>query len=134
LTTESGARRGTPKEQFMKSLIITYVLTYGGALVSLFKPFVGLLIYVCFAIIKPDVIWHWSVPPGNYSRIVAIALLVGWALKGCGNWGLGKARAIVGLLLAFLVWSAVCALSAREPGVAFLWVEDLLKIVLPFLV
>ena len=38
----------------MKGLIFTYLLTYGGAAVSLFRPFTGLLIYVCFAIIKPD--------------------------------------------------------------------------------
>ena len=40
----------------------------GGA----FRPFVGLLIYFCFAILKPDALWSWSVPPGNYSRTIAI--------------------------------------------------------------
>src|SRR5262249_25818109 len=115
----------------MKSLIFTYLLTYGGALVSLFNPFVGLLIYICFAIIKPDVIWWWSVPQGNYSRIVAIALLVGWSLNGFGNWRLGRAKGVVGLLLAFLVWSAVCSAAAQYPSIAFIWVEDLVKIVLP---
>jgi putative inorganic carbon (hco3(-)) transporter len=122
------------ENQRMKSLVFTYLLTYGGALVSLFNPFVGLLIYVCFAIIKPDVIWFWSVPQGNYSRIVAVALLAGWVLNGCGNWAMGRARAIVLLLLAFLAWSAVCSVTAQDPQTAFLWVETLFKIVLPFLV
>ena len=37
-----------------KGLIFTYVVTYGGALVSLYKPYVGLLIYVCFALSSFD--------------------------------------------------------------------------------
>ena len=69
----------------MKGLIFTYVLTYGGALLAVFNPYVGLLIYVCFAIIKPEAMWHWNVPIGNYSRIVAIGLLLGWLLNGMGN-------------------------------------------------
>src|SRR4051812_8167900 len=105
-------------------------MAYGGALVSLFNPFVGVLIYVGFAILKPDVIWWWPVPQGNYSRIIGIALLVGWVLKGCGNWKLGKAWSIVALLLAFLGWSAVCATVASDSQAAFTWVEDLIKIVL----
>ena len=46
----------------MKGLLFTYLLTYGGAVVSLFRPFHGLLIYICFAIIKPEALWYWSVP------------------------------------------------------------------------
>ena len=72
--------------------LFTYLLTYGGSLAALFNPFVGLLVYVCFAIIKPEVMWFWSVPPGNYSRIIAISLLIGWALKGFGGWQFGRAR------------------------------------------
>ena len=66
----------------MKGLIFTYLLTYGGAAASLFNPFIGLLVYVAFAILRPESLWHWSVPEGNYSRIVAIALLIGWARRG----------------------------------------------------
>ena len=73
----------------MKGLLLTYALTFGGAVISLYRPFYGLLIYVSFAILRPESLWHWSVPAGNYSRIVAIAVLIGWALKGFGNWRLG---------------------------------------------
>jgi len=41
----------------MKGLIFTYCLTYGGALVSFLDPFTGLLVYICFAILKPDYLW-----------------------------------------------------------------------------
>jgi putative inorganic carbon (HCO3(-)) transporter len=118
----------------MKGLILTWVLCYGGAFVSLFQPFVGLLVYVCFALIKPESVWYWSVRGGNYSRIVAIALLLGWVLQGCGDWRLGKARAIVFALLGFWLWLALGAAQATDPEVAWTAVEALSKIFLPFVV
>jgi putative inorganic carbon (HCO3(-)) transporter len=118
----------------MKGLVFTYLLTYGGALVALFNPYLGLLIYICFAIIKPESLWYWSVPEGNYSRIVALALLAGWAFKGLGQWRLGKAAGVVAALLAYLAWSIFSAVQAVEPGLAWKSVEELAKVVLPFLV
>ena len=96
----------------MKGLLFTYLMTYGGALASLFNPYIGLLIYICFAIIKPESLWYWSVPAGNYSRIVALALLVGWALQGFGDWRFGRAKGVVIALVGFLGWSMLGYLLA----------------------
>lgn len=118
----------------MKGLIFTYALTYGGAFASLFNPYYGLLIYVCFAIIKPESLWYWSVPQGNYSRIIAIALLVGWAINGFGSWKFGRAKGIVFALLGFWIWAGISALQAANEELAFTFLENMAKIVLPFLV
>lgn len=120
----------------MKGLIFTYVLTYGGAVVSLFDPFKGLLIYICFAIIKPESLWHWSVPEGgNYSRVVAISLLIGWSLRGFGGWHFGKAAPTVAAIIGFFCWSALSApFAAADSSAAWNQVEEYAKIVLPFLV
>lgn len=118
----------------MKGLLFTYALTYGGAVVSLFNPFIGLLIYICFAIIKPESLWHWSVPAGNYSRIIAIALLVGWAANGFGNWNIGRARAVLWALLGYMVWFALSAAQAYNSAVSWNVTEATAKIVLPFVV
>ncbi len=118
----------------MKGLIFTYLLTYGGAAASLFNPFAGLLVYVCFSIIKPESLWHWSVGQGNYSRIVAIALLAGWALKGFGNRSFGKAGGIVVALLGFWIWAAVGTTFSIDQKRSLAFLEALSKIVLPFLV
>src|SRR5438552_14025074 len=67
-------------------LALTYLLTFGGAVVGLFNPFLGLLIYIGFAILKPESLWYWSVPEANYSRIVASSLLVGWLMQQFGRW------------------------------------------------
>lgn len=118
----------------MLGLIFTYILTYGGALASLLNPYIGLLIYICFSIIRPESMWYWSVEPGNYSRIVAIALLVGWILRNLGDWNLGKAWWVTISLFAFWGWSIFSALFASNQEVAWGFVESLTKIVLPFLV
>lgn len=115
-------------------LLFTYLLTYGGSAVAVFRPWYGLLIYVLFATIRPESLWFWSVPPGNYSRIIAIALLVGWAINGFGNRKFGRAFAIAGCLVGFWVWAAVSTTTAYDPQVALGFLESKGKIVLPFVV
>lgn len=118
----------------MKGLIATYLLTYGGALCSLINPFIGLLIYVCFAIIRPESMWHWSVPDGNYSRIVAIGLLIGWALHGFGQWRFGRGTLPTTMLIGFWCWAALSGLQAPDSARAWGFLESLGKIILPFVV
>ena len=118
----------------MKGLIFTYALCYGGAVVSLFNPFVGLLIYVCFAIIKPESLWYWSVPRGNYSRIIAVALLLGWARDKIRDWRFGKAAGVAAAFAGLWLWSVVSALAAPDQERAWFFVETVFKILLPFVV
>ncbi len=59
----------------MLGFIFTYVTTFVGAFVALFNPFVGLLVYICLAIITPAAMWSWSIgPEEHFSKIVAIAI------------------------------------------------------------
>jgi O-antigen ligase len=119
----------------MSGLIFTYCLTWGGAAAALFNPFFGLLVYVVFAILKPDGIWHWAVPRGgNYSRIVGIGMLIGWALNGFGSWNLGKARGMVIAIALFMMWSIFSAMQATDPDKGWDFVDNMLKIVIPIVV
>ncbi len=120
----------------MKGLLFTYALTYGGAVVSLFNPFYGLLIYFCFAIVRPESMWYWSLPRGGqYSRIVAIALLIGWAGRGFGDWRFGRGGAIVYCMIGFWLWAIASTLfAATNTDVGFTFVENQAKVLLPFLV
>jgi probable O-glycosylation ligase (exosortase A-associated) len=118
----------------MSGLIFTYALTYGGAVVALFRPFVGLLIYICFGILKPEEMWYWSVPAGNYSRVVAIGLLVGWGLHGFGSWRFGDARVTVVCAIAFVLWAGLSAALSTNKDVGWRYVEGLAKIILPIVV
>jgi probable O-glycosylation ligase (exosortase A-associated) len=118
----------------MLGLLFTYCLTIGGAIASLFNPFVGLLVYVCFAVLKPEFVWPWSVPEGNYSRIVALALLAGWALHGFGRRDLGRGKGVILILLGYFAWMILSALQAPNQTLAWEFVEHYAKIVLPILV
>jgi Family of unknown function (DUF5935) len=117
----------------MKSVIFVYLMTYGGAAVALFNPFVGFLIYVSFAILRPELMWPWSVPPGNYSRTVGIAVLAGWALRGFGRWDLGRGKAVILALVGFFVWTTLSAWQAPDQELAWEYVEKYAKIIFPIL-
>lgn len=118
----------------MAGLLFTYGLAFGGTVASLFQPYIGLLVYISFAILKPDALWPWAVPSGNYSRIVAIGLLVGWALHGFGSWQWGRARGVVLAFAAFMAWSLVSAACAPDQERAWFFVDAIVKIFLPFVV
>lgn len=118
-----------------KGLLFTYAMTYGGAVVSLFYPYVGFLIYVCFAIIKPPAMWYWSVPPGSYDRIVAIAVIIGWVIQGFGNWNLRKgAGRITVTLVLFFFWQVLGWAASEMPEIAQWQILDQSKILLMFLI
>ncbi len=119
----------------MKGLLFTYGVAYGGAVAALINPFYGLLAYVCFALLRPESLWFWAVPPGqNFSRILAVAMLLGWAARGFGNWNLGRARGAVWVLVGYLFWAAMSAALAPNATVGWGFVESQAKIVLPILV
>lgn len=106
-------------------------MTYGGSLVALVRPYYGFLIYVCFSIIRPESLWHWSVPAGNYSRFIAISFLIAWAINGFGNWNLGGARRPTIMLAMFWIWSLLSTLFCQEPEMGLAFLESMTKIVLP---
>jgi putative inorganic carbon (hco3(-)) transporter len=118
----------------MKGLIFTYVMTYGGALVAVIDPFVGLLIYICFAIVKPDILWAFSVPEGNYSRIIAIALMIGWLAKNFGSWQFGRAAGVVYAYIGFWIWAVISTLLCANQSYGMTFVEATAKVLLPFLI
>jgi len=122
-------------KEHMKGLLFTYCLTYGGAFASLCRPMVGLVIYILFAIIKPEHLWTWSLPShGQFSRIIAISLVAGWLLQGGGGSSLGRSRLIVWSFAAFWAWSIVSAIFAPDWVRSWLFIETIGKILLPFCV
>jgi hypothetical protein len=116
----------------VNGLLFTYALTYGGAVVALFNPFYGLLIYICFAIVKPPALWPWCVPVGNYSKVIGIALLAGWALNGFGDGKLGRTKPIVFCLAGYFIWVLLSTMLSDDPSLGMPFVEYMLKIALPF--
>jgi putative inorganic carbon (hco3(-)) transporter len=121
----------------MKGVVFVYLLAFGGSALALFDPFIGLLVYVAFAILKPEAMWYWQFRGSgglHFSRFVALALLAGWALQGFGRWNFGKGWAITLCLVMFLAWSLLGVFLAPDPELAWRNVDPMTKIVLPFVV
>lgn len=115
-------------------LIFTYGMTISGSVLSLISPFHGLLIYVCFALVKPEALWPWDVGAGNYSRIVAVSMLLGWSYTRSANFRLGTALPTAVVLVVYWIWSVVGTFHAPVQDIAWGFTEMLTKIVIPVLV
>lgn len=111
----------------MKGLVLTYLLCYGGAAVALFNPFVGVCIYWIFDIVRPQYMFAWAGAQGSFSQVIAIATIIGWALKGFGTWRFGRGRFLVALFVASGGWGLLSALGAPDQGVALAFVRELAK-------
>ncbi|MBI1313463.1 hypothetical protein GC176_19405 [bacterium] len=118
----------------MKGLLFTFGTTVGGSLAALINPFYGLLCYVSFAIVRPEAMWPWSVPPGRYSLILALAMLAGFVFTKSARFNLGRSFSVAALLLAFLGWSYFEAYFPPNQFLAWDYVERLAKIVIPFMI
>jgi putative inorganic carbon (hco3(-)) transporter len=119
----------------VKGLIITYLLCYGGAVAAIFSPFIGVLIYICFAIIRPQMLWYWvQWSGGNFSRVVAIGMVVGWILHRFGSWRMGRAAIAVNAIIAYMAWIVISAMAASNTTVAWEYVDGMFKIILPCIV
>lgn len=111
----------------MKGLILTYLLAYGGAAVALFNPFVGVCIYWIFDIVRPQYMFGWAGATGSFSEAIAIGTIIGWALKGFGNWQFGRGRAIVLIFIASGGWGLLSALAAPDHDVALTFAREVAK-------
>ena len=59
----------------MKQLALVGLLTLTGTLGTfVISPFCGIAVYYIFAVLRPQAIWQWSLPPDiQWSRFVALA-------------------------------------------------------------
>jgi O-antigen ligase len=118
----------------MKGIIFTYALTAFGTFGGLRSPLIGLAVYICFATLRPQYMWGWDHRFWRISWIVAIAMLASWAMRGFGSWQFERGRGVVAAYLFYAFWAVVCALQAANLDVGWNFVDNLSKVVLPFLV
>ena len=118
------------------SLLITYLVAYGGALIAPFLPFIGACMYISLSILKPTKTWFWAVPEGHYRMVVIIEVILGWMIKRFGNWNFGKATPVVICFAAFIGWSLLSMLmiDGDNQKSATEFVVLMLKVFLPFLI
>jgi O-antigen ligase len=117
----------------MKGLILSYLLAYGGAVVALFYPVAGLYIYVAFSVARPQVLYGWAGNMSGLSRVIGVAVLIGWMFRGFGQWKLSSARIAVIALCVYFACLIPSAASASYQAIAWDSVVEQFKFFLPFL-
>jgi len=131
----------------MKQLLFMMLTTLAGtAGVFIVSPFWGVAIYYLFAVLRPQFMWKWSLPPDvQWSLFVAVATILGAiAVKG-GFMHSGSPDdstvtpqrqfswphwAVIG----FGIWVAFGCLIAVDPGAAYPWLIEYTKILVMFTV
>jgi len=129
-------------------LVIATGLGIGGSVLT--GPYIGVLVYYLYAVLRPQFIWEWSLM--NYdlhtfpwSFYVAITAMLVTALTAIGVLGYPASGPEPGyppprrvathyFLWAFAVWVSLSTLMARHPQVAFLYYVELIKLFLMFTV
>ena len=103
----------------MKGLILIYAITVVGSIGAIFYPVIGLLVYVGFAVLRPQFIWGFAGDFNGISLTVGVATLIGWLLKGFGSVKMGRGKPIVIALILFAFWSVISATQAVDKDVAW---------------
>src|SRR5262245_4863996 len=118
----------------MKGLLLTYAVVAIGSIVALRYPALGLGVYVGFSMLRPEALWGWAGPLNYCSRIIGVAMLIGWALRGFGSWKLGPGWSAIAALIFFLFWSILSTIQAIDSDVGTEFILEFLKTLLPLLV
>lgn len=131
----------------MKQLIFMIVVTLLGTLGVFIDPFWGVAVYYFYAVLRPQFMWEWALPPmliswSFYVAIATIAAAIGKLLGflSYAPGGLERRREITLFtkshftLLLFGIWVFLSYLGARDQLYAEVWLVEYGKIFLMFLV
>jgi len=127
----------------MKQLIVMIVLTLVGTVgVFLVGPFYGVAVYYLFAVLRPQDLWKWSLPPDiQWSLYVAVATIIGGVLSALSakrdTADILPARRFTSAhkaIIVFGVWISLTYLTAMNRAVAFPWFIEYLKIFVMFVI
>ena len=94
----------------MKGYLFVYTLTILGMFCSLFAPFLGICVYILFAVMSPNALWYYSLDETflnsglGFSEVVAYPTIIGWFLGHCGNLNIGKALLPLTCLIGYTLW------------------------------
>ena len=124
----------------MKQLVFVGMLTLIGTVGTFtIAPFCSVVIYYVFAVLRPQAIWEWSLPPGvAWSRYVALSAIAAAFLVKVGIFPGGLNAADVknpaakghsqAIAAAYFVWILVTYATAHDPRTSEPFVIDYVKI------
>ncbi len=129
----------------MKQTLFMVALTLFGCFGSFVgTPFIGLCVYILYAVLRPQYMWDWALPVGvSWSLYVALATIVATAIFGLtpprarpGRWPpspIALTRVHV-LFMAFGVWLGLSYAQALKPSEGDAYMTEYGKLYVMFLV
>jgi probable O-glycosylation ligase (exosortase A-associated) len=128
----------------MKQLLFMIAATTAGTVgVYAISPFLGVFVYYMFAVLRPQYMWEWSLPPDvNWSYYVALATIGAVVIGHHSGTSVeeteGARRPRFSLahwtVLVFGIWVGITYLTARNHDAAYLALIEYLKIFIMFTV
>lgn len=127
----------------MKQTLLMLALTLmGTAGVFLVEPFWGVAIYYLFAVLRPQNMWQWSLPPDiRWSNYVAIASMIGSVGLALGMLPFGReAGTFVGfrrahkVMLLFAIWICLTYVTAYSRDAAWFYIVEYSKLFVMYFV
>lgn len=109
-------------------------------------PYIGILVYYCFAVLRPQYMWQFTLPQGVqwslYAAVGAIAAAAVYRFRLIGYPTCGPTRGarvplwnpIHWLMIAFALWMTVCYVKAENQDRAWLTFDIYLKTAVMFVV
>lgn len=115
----------------MKHLLLLSAAMIAGSVGALYHPFWGMLLYYHIALLRPQYLWSWSLPPGvRWSLIAAgIALLAASARLAAIFRGARLTSSLILTCLFAALLFASC-LTAFDPSIADTYAIEYAKILL----
>jgi probable O-glycosylation ligase (exosortase A-associated) len=116
-------------------LYVTYLMAILGTSMGWLMPFIGLMVYYWFAILRPPFLWFWSFPNKwdvpRFSLYIGASTLIGWAIQGFGSLqGLrGTHIALFGLVIYILTGLFGWQVLAVDPNRAWDLLDTQIKII-----
>ena len=142
--TEAPRTLAGPGNQ-VKHLIFMIALTiFGTAGAVLYSPFYGVISYFFLAVLRPQSLWAWSLPPAvRWSLFVSIGTLIAIALKrlDAGRPSpIGERQQVLPgylmgarLLTAFVAWQYVAYVFAQDPRLSEKLLDDYRPVLVMFI-
>jgi O-antigen ligase len=117
----------------MKGLLFVYLLVGFGCVAALWRPTIGLYVYIFLGVLRPKYMWGFAGNLESLSDYVGGAMILGWAMQGFGSHRPEKGRFPLYAAGLFLLWNILSAAQAIDTAVAFAPLPDFLKILVPCL-
>lgn len=124
----------------MKQLFFMIPAMLVGTVGNLHHPYLGVMVYYIFAVLRPQFIWQWSLPDFAWSFYVAIAtMLVTVASKvGIFSFDDDNSQKTTNIghytVIAFGMWITLTYFTARNQYVAYPYLIEYIKMFAMFIV